>query len=201
MLFNYRRKLLRSRAKIQVKIVFLPVHCSLVLIWYRLMCVSLYMFFLSSIATAISLGIPNTLIVFRTKFLNKESLVAVLYRRPQVETASELSMGWRFSSMFSHSRSQKYIKILLNFYFKHLCSFQSNNFVLLAHVQSSARFAQPSCIVVWKMIAVELQRHHVSGNKLDVSSCALVFQKEPCCMDIFVNFSADSMSARNAWML
>jgi hypothetical protein len=35
------------------------------------------MFFLSSIATAISLGIPNTLIVFRTKFLNKESLVAV----------------------------------------------------------------------------------------------------------------------------
>jgi hypothetical protein len=51
------------------------------------------MFFLSSIATAISLGIPNTLIVFRTKFLNKESLVAVLYRRPQVETASELSMG------------------------------------------------------------------------------------------------------------
>ena len=40
------------------------------------------MFSPSSIATAISLRIPNT----------KESLVAV-YRRSQVERASELSMG------------------------------------------------------------------------------------------------------------
>ena len=154
----------------------------------------LYMFFLSSIEFHLfSPGIPNT-------NTNKESLVAV-YRRPQVETASELSMGWRFWCVQGVRNMSAYLsKFELHFFptsllfpVQQLCSTCSctkfckirTTFLHCGLKNHCRRIAASPCMFVcWH-----------------VSSCALVFQKEPCCMDIFVNFSAESMFATNPWML